>query len=97
FVPICLIIHYFTACHFFKGMTNHILTEKVGNVFWIRFNRPDKYNAITSKMYQALIHAFEEADNDDEVFITVLTDGLVTAARSRRISCGLIGLLDTQR
>ncbi|KAK6033219.1 enoyl-CoA hydratase/isomerase family protein [Ostertagia ostertagi] len=54
-------------------MSSHILTEKTGNVFWIRFNRPDKYNAITSKMYKALIHAFEEAENDDEVFITVLT------------------------
>nr|CDJ91554.1 Crotonase domain containing protein [Haemonchus contortus] len=54
-------------------MTNHILTEKVGNVFWIRFNRADKYNAITSEMYRALIAAFDEADNDDEVSVTVLT------------------------
>ncbi|KAK6062318.1 enoyl-CoA hydratase/isomerase family protein [Cooperia oncophora] len=54
-------------------MTNHILTEKVGNVYWIRFNRANKYNAITSEMYLALINAFDEADNDDKVLVTVLT------------------------
>lgn len=54
-------------------MTNHIHTEKAGNVFWIRFNRPDKYNAISSEMYNALIEAFDESENDDEVLITVLT------------------------
>ncbi|VDL73771.1 unnamed protein product [Nippostrongylus brasiliensis] len=56
-------------------MTAHVLTEKVGNVFWIRLNRPDKYNAISSEMYYALIAAFDEADSDDDILITVFTAG----------------------
>ncbi|EPB71647.1 enoyl-CoA hydratase/isomerase family protein [Ancylostoma ceylanicum] len=56
-----------------KGMSNHLVTEKKGNVFWIRFNRPEKYNAISSEMYRGLIAAFDEADSDEDVLITVLT------------------------
>ncbi|EYB82669.1 hypothetical protein Y032_0354g3311 [Ancylostoma ceylanicum] len=54
-------------------MSNHLVTEKKGNVFWIRFNRPEKYNAISSEMYRGLIAAFDEADSDEDVLITVLT------------------------
>ncbi|KAK6737119.1 hypothetical protein RB195_019674 [Necator americanus] len=54
-------------------MSHHIDTKKVGNVYWIRFNRPEKYNAISSEMYRDLITAFEEAENDQEILITVLT------------------------
>ncbi|CAJ0609969.1 unnamed protein product [Cylicocyclus nassatus] len=54
-------------------MSNYIITEKKGKIFWIRFNRPEKYNAINSEMYQSLVAAFDEADKVEEVMITVIT------------------------
>jgi enoyl-CoA hydratase/carnithine racemase len=55
-------------------MTDHILIERPENapgVLVIRLNRPDKKNAITRAMYQAMTDALKAADADDGVRATV--------------------------
>ena len=44
-----------------------ILTSKVNGIFTITFNRPNKKNAITAAMYQAMADALKEAESDAEV------------------------------
>jgi enoyl-CoA hydratase/carnithine racemase len=44
-----------------------ISTSKANGIFTIAFNRPEKKNAITGVMYQAMADALKAADNDDEV------------------------------
>jgi len=56
-------------------MTDHILTERAGvagalNV--IRFNRPDKKNAITRAMYAAMAKALADGEADEAVRVHVL-------------------------
>lgn len=50
----------------------HILTERRDGVLHIRFNRPDKKNAITAAMYQALAHALRHAERDNAVRVALL-------------------------
>ncbi|MEL7238752.1 MAG: enoyl-CoA hydratase-related protein, partial [Planctomycetota bacterium] len=47
----------------------------------LRFNRPDKKNAITSEMYDALTGALRAGDQSDEVAVHLLTGapGIFTA------------------
>lgn len=55
-------------------MTDHILVEypeAAPGVQVIRFNRPDKKNAITRAMYGRLTEAMRAADTDPEVRVTV--------------------------
>ncbi len=54
-------------------MTADILVEREGAVMRLRFNRPDKKNAITSAMYAALAEALEEAQADGAVRAVTLT------------------------
>jgi enoyl-CoA hydratase/carnithine racemase len=44
-----------------------ILTSKTHGILTIEFNRPDKKNAITSQMYQAMADAIKEAESDSAV------------------------------
>lgn len=51
-------------------MTDHILIERPENipgVLVIRFNRPEKKNAITSAMYQTMTAALSEANSDPNI------------------------------
>ncbi|OCW55676.1 crotonase/enoyl-CoA hydratase family protein [Hoeflea olei] len=51
-------------------MTDHILTERAGDagaLNVIRFNRPDKKNAITRAMYQAMAEALTDGEADASV------------------------------
>jgi enoyl-CoA hydratase/carnithine racemase len=48
-------------------MTDHILIEKSDGVLTLTFNRPEKKNAITRDMYQALGEAIDQAEFDPEV------------------------------
>ncbi|HEV7245820.1 MAG TPA: crotonase/enoyl-CoA hydratase family protein [Shinella sp.] len=55
-------------------MTDQILIERPENapgVMVIRFNRPDKKNAITRAMYQAMTDALKAGDADEAVRATV--------------------------
>ena len=48
-------------------MSEQIIYSKDGAVASIRFNRPEKKNAISVAMYQAMIDALADADASDEV------------------------------
>lgn len=56
-------------------MSEHILVEKPsehgGAVQVIRFNRPDKKNAITQDMYATMVEALRSGDADDTVRVHV--------------------------
>ena len=45
----------------------HILLKQHNEVLTIRFNRPDKKNALTSSMYASIREALIAADNDDAI------------------------------
>ena len=47
-------------------MTKDIEVGREGAVMWAAFARPQKKNAITGAMYDALIEAFEAAERDAE-------------------------------
>jgi len=54
-------------------MTDLITTEIADGVMTIRFNRPDKKNAITHAMYTGLADAFRAADADSKVRVAIIT------------------------
>ncbi|HYD89073.1 MAG TPA: enoyl-CoA hydratase-related protein [Vitreimonas sp.] len=51
----------------------HIIVSRDGAVLEIRFNRPDKKNAITNAMYGAMADAVAEAQRDDGVRAVLFT------------------------
>ncbi|HWX12962.1 MAG TPA: enoyl-CoA hydratase [Trinickia sp.] len=56
-------------------MTNDILIERADGVMTIAFNRPDKRNAITSAMYQAMADALAQARDDAGVRAILIRGG----------------------
>ena len=50
-----------------------ILVTRKEHVCEVRLNRPEKRNALTSNMYEALIDAFAEAEADDEIRVILLS------------------------
>lgn len=48
-------------------MTEHVLIEKAGGVLTLTLNRPEKKNALTRAMYQALGEAIDGAADDNDV------------------------------
>jgi enoyl-CoA hydratase/carnithine racemase len=57
-------------------MTEHILISVADKVLHIRLNRPEKKNAITFAMYDAMADALEQADGDDAIrVITIFGSG----------------------
>jgi enoyl-CoA hydratase/carnithine racemase len=54
-------------------MSEHVVTECADGVFTLRFNRPDKKNALTSAMYAAAADAFVKASADASVRVIVIT------------------------
>ncbi|MEM7028430.1 MAG: enoyl-CoA hydratase [Chloroflexota bacterium] len=62
-------------------MSNHITTTIKNRVLHIQFNRPDKKNAITGAMYQAIAKALHDADSNDEVRVSLIygTEGCFTS------------------
>lgn len=53
-------------------MSDDILVSRDGALLQLRFNRPDKKNAITSAMYAALADALEQAEADAAVRVVIL-------------------------
>src|SRR5207248_10894824 len=51
----------------------HISVEVEGAIGWIRFNRPEKMNAIGALTRQQLGEAIKQAERDDAVRVVVLT------------------------
>ena len=65
-------------------MTDYVLIERsetAPHVQIIRFNRPEKKNAITRAMYQAMTDALKAADDTADIRVTVFlgTDGCFSA------------------
>uniref|UniRef100_A0A1I7ZAX8 Enoyl-CoA delta isomerase 2, mitochondrial n=1 Tax=Steinernema glaseri TaxID=37863 RepID=A0A1I7ZAX8_9BILA len=60
-------------CLVFSGMTDVVVVEKRGNVQWIRFNRPKQRNALNKEMYDIIVGALDDADNDDDITYVVFT------------------------
>ncbi len=62
-------------------MTEHIAVTTDGAVRRIRFNRPDKKNALIGEMYSALADAMSAANADPAIRVLLLegTDGVFTA------------------
>jgi enoyl-CoA hydratase/carnithine racemase len=56
-------------------MVDPVLISDDGAVRVIRFNRPEKKNALTQPMYAAITRSLREAQNNDTVRCVVLTGG----------------------
>lgn len=56
-------------------MSEHVLTERDDAVLTIRLNRPDKKNALTRAMYNAMGEALSQAATDDSVHVVMLAGG----------------------
>jgi len=53
--------------------SEQVLVSRRGHVCEVRLNRPEKRNALTSNMYEALIDAFTEAESDDDIRVLLLS------------------------
>ncbi|MGH8202296.1 MAG: enoyl-CoA hydratase-related protein [Steroidobacteraceae bacterium] len=53
--------------------SDQVLVTRTEHVYEVRLNRPEKRNALTSNMYEALIDAFVEAEADDEIRVILLS------------------------
>lgn len=62
-------------------MSELVLVDTADKIRTIRFNRPDKKNALTQDMYTAAAEALESADTDPSVRVSVITgaEGVFTA------------------
>ena len=49
------------------------LIKKSSSHWEIVFNRPEKYNALTSEMYERITQIFEEASKDEHLILLSIT------------------------
>ena len=54
-------------------MTEHILTELDQGVLQVKFNRPEKKNALTAEMYSALSEAIDEANRNTRIKVMLFS------------------------
>jgi len=54
-------------------MTEELIVTRTGGVMEIRFNRPEKKNALTRAMYDGVVAALEAAEADPSVRVVMLT------------------------
>jgi enoyl-CoA hydratase/carnithine racemase len=74
-------------------MSDNARLDREGNVLTITFDRPERHNAMTPEMYEALHSACETADTSDDVKVLVLR-----GAGGRAFVSGTdIGTFDTVR
>ena len=52
---------------------SHIVTEQTDAVLTVRFARPEKKNALTRAMYEAICEAFQKAQGDSSVRVMLIT------------------------
>jgi enoyl-CoA hydratase/carnithine racemase len=55
------------------AVTGHILTDLREGILTLRFNRPEKKNALTLAMYTTLAEAIGRADEDDAVRVVLIS------------------------
>lgn len=67
-------------------MTEEIRKKREGAILELRFNRPDRKNAITTAMYSALAGALRTAAADEEIRVVTLSgsEGIFTAGNDLR-------------
>jgi enoyl-CoA hydratase/carnithine racemase len=53
-------------------MTDKLRLEKDGALGWIVFNQPEKRNAVSQEMWQAMAEYVEEVERDDAIRVVVL-------------------------
>lgn len=53
--------------------TDHLLVEQRGRVLYLSMNRPDKLNALSPEMMEALVEALDSASDDPRIGCVVLT------------------------
>ena len=53
-------------------MTTKLLLEKDGALGWIIFNQPEKRNAVSQEMWQAMAEYIEEVEKDDAIRVVIL-------------------------
>jgi enoyl-CoA hydratase/carnithine racemase len=53
-------------------MTDKLLLEKDGALGWIVFNQPEKRNAVSQEMWQAMAEYVEEVEKDDAIRVVIL-------------------------
>src|SRR5215472_3941896 len=51
---------------------DHIQSEKQNGIFHVILNRPEKKNALTSAMYDAMVALLREAEADDSIRVIIL-------------------------
>ena len=56
-------------------MTDKLLMQKDGPIGWIVFNQPEKRNAVSQEMWEAMPGYVEELTNDDAVRVVILRGG----------------------
>ena len=56
-----------------SAMSELVLEQRRGPALWITMNRPDKLNALSGELVEALRASFRRAAGDDEVKVVVLT------------------------
>jgi enoyl-CoA hydratase/carnithine racemase len=54
-------------------MTENVVITRAGAVLEIRLDRPEKKNALTRAMYDAMADAFDQVDNDPALRVALLT------------------------
>jgi enoyl-CoA hydratase/carnithine racemase len=55
------------------GESGQVLVSRRGPVCEVRLNRPEKRNALTPEMYEALIGAFAQAEGDEQIRVLLLS------------------------
>jgi enoyl-CoA hydratase/carnithine racemase len=53
-------------------MTDKLLLEKDGALGWIVFNQPEKRNAVSQEMWQAMAEYVDECEKDDAIRVVIL-------------------------
>ena len=56
-----------------NAQNNNIATEIQGNKFWIRFNRPTRYNAFSPDMYPSFNNLISYANENPEIKFIIVT------------------------
>ena len=56
-------------------MTDKLLLQKDGPIGWIVFNQPEKRNAVSQEMWEAMPAHVEELTNDDAIRVVILRGG----------------------
>ena len=68
----------------------HVSVENESGIGWIRFNRPEKMNAIGALTRKQLAESIKQAERDDAVRVVVLTG--VTRGLGRALAEGMAAL-----